>query len=399
MVDHTRRRFLSAGVTAGLAGIAGCSTRSLLGATRDGETSDGDKTDGPAAPAELTFEESADERDPLDVRGAIYVPARAFNVYQQWADYDHEVVERDLGYATEVNLNAIRAWASFEFWEEAPEAHAERLDHFLSAADDRDLSVVLSLFDFAGKEPSEERLRDTDPRTATGVKSPASSVMKRKSRWDAPMEYVGWAMERYGDDDRLLALEAMNEPGWTSHSTEFARGVFETMADDRGSVALTVGSTSMANNAEYLDWGSDALQFHYNFAESRATYREMLESNRAVADELDAPVWLSEWQRVREATGFAAEPPDDQKGPNYASLAPLVHEAGFGSFFWSLMVKPAFVPAQRKHGVLNGLFHEDGTVYSAEDARAIAAMSGEASFDGEERREWPEWAAAVSDGT
>ena len=397
MVDGcTRRRFLSTGAAAGIAGIAGCSSQNLVGTTRNDETSEKNET---TTRDEQRSDALTEDLDPLDVRGAIYLPARAFNFYQQWADYDHDVIERDLGYATEVNLNAIRTWACFEYWEEDPEAHAERLDHFLAAADDRDLKVVLSLFDYAGKEPSEERLHDTDPRTATGVKSPATSVMRDKSRWDAPKEYVRWAMDRYGDDDRLLALEAMNEPGWQSHSKAFARAMFETMADRRGSVPLTVGSTSMAHNSEYLDWGCDALQFHYNFAKDRATYRDMLESNRAIADELDAPVWLSEWQRVREATGFASEPPEDQKGPNYASLAPVIHRSGFGNFFWSLMVKPAFVPAQRKHGVLNGLFHEDGAVYSAEDARAIKAMSGDASFDGRERREWPEWAAEVSDGT
>ena len=43
-----------------------------------------------------------------------------------------------------------------------------------------------------------------------------------------------------------------------------------------------------------------------------------------------------------------------------------------GSFFWSLMVKPAYLTAQRPNGTFNGLFHEDGSVYSLEDYQAIA---------------------------
>jgi hypothetical protein len=399
---YTRRRFLAAGIAAGATGMSGCASLNLNQTNGQTGTANGDgTTDDGTTPPTQTEEYDPSEADygTVDVRGAIYLPARAFNFYQQWANYDHEVIERDLGYATDVNLNAIRTWACYEYWEEDPEAHGERLDHFLQTADDRDLTVLLSLFDFAGQEPTEERLHDTDPRTATGTQSPPTSIMKRESRWDGPREYVRWIMDRYRDDDRLLALEVMNEPGWQPHSRKFARGMFRTMADERGSIPLTVGSTSMANNADYLDWGSDAFQFHYNFAENQATYRDMLQSNRAVADELDGLVWLSEWQRVRDSTGFAAEPPEDQKGPDYASLAPVIHEAGFGNFFWSLMVQPAFTPAQRKHGVINGLFHEDGAVWNLDDAKAIKAMSGDASVNLEQRQEWPEWASEVANGT
>jgi hypothetical protein len=38
--------------------------------------------------------------------------------------------------------------------------------------------------------------------------------------------------------------------------------------------------------------------------------------------------------------------------------------------------------------VLNGIFHEDGAVWSLEDARAIA---GNPAYAGVERKEWPDW--------
>jgi hypothetical protein len=398
---YTRRRFLVSGATAGFVGFAGCNAiGDGRGTGRTDSTSRGESESGGGGPStERAAAVDQSDLDPLDVRGAIYIPARAFNFYQQWADYDRTVIERDLGYATEVNLNAIRTWASYEFWEEDPQAHLEALEHFLSTADEKGQQVVLGLFDFAGKEPTEKRLHDTNPRTATGVRSPSSEIMKSEARWDEPREYVRWFMDQFRDDDRLLAIEVMNEPGWRSYVTKFAKGMFRTMRDVRGDVPLTVGSTSMANNVTYDDWGVDTFQFHYNFAESPAVYEDMLRSNEVIADDFDAPVWLSEWQRVREATGFASEPPEHQKASNYSSLAPLIHEAGFGNFFWSLMVQPAFVPAQRNHGVLNGLFHEDGAVWSLDDARSIKAMSGDASFDGEERQQWPEWASEVADGT
>ncbi|WP_240334640.1 glycoside hydrolase family 5 protein [Halorussus sp. MSC15.2] len=394
----SRRAFLTSSAAATLVGFGGCS--SLTGSrttNRSDGTNRGDATAN--SPAETALSIDQTELEPLDVRGAIYIPARAFNFYQQWADYDPDVVERDLGYASRVNLNAIRTWTSLEAWREEPETLRKNVEHFLSTADDNGQQVLLGLFDFAGKEPTKQRLNDTDPRSATGVREPSSKIMRNKQRWDEPREYVRWFMDHFGDDDRLLAIEIMNEPGWRSYVQQFARGMYGTADERQGDVALTVGSTSMANNSTYADWGVDAFQFHYNFAESPGVYEDMLRSNRDIADDVDVPVWLSEWQRVRHATGFASEPPEDQKSSNYSSLAPLIHEAGFGNFFWSLMVKPAFVPAQRKHGVLNGLFHEDGAVWSLDDARSIKAMSGDPSFDGTQRQKWPEWASSVKDGT
>lgn len=56
------------------------------------------------------------------------------------------------------------------------------------------------------------------------------------------------------------------------------------------------------------------------------------------------------------------------------------------------MLKPAILPVQRIKAVLNGIFHEDGAVWSLKDAVAI---SGDKGFQAEERREWPVWARSI----
>ena len=101
-----------------------------------------------------------------------------------------------------------------------------------------------------------------------------------------------------------------------------------------------------------------------------------------LSEETETPVWLTEWQRTRE------EPPDVLV-PNYSSLAATVRGGDIaGDFFWQLMLKPAYGAVQRARGRLNGLFYEDGWVYSVDDARAIAVEN-----DGwNSRQEWPEWA-------
>ncbi|MFC4451509.1 glycoside hydrolase [Halorussus aquaticus] len=392
---YTRRRFLGASVSAGLVGGAGCAGPTGSRPRQNNSTRDEDggrESTSTDAGTEKTTQTAA---DPIDVRGALYVPSRAWNTFQMWHDYDEQVVERDLGYAERVNLNAIRTWVSYEQWLESPDELERSIEHFLTAADDRGMEVLFGLFESVGREPTEQNLHDTDPRTAPPVQSPSSEIIQYSSLWDDPREYVRWFMDRWRDDDRLFAVEVMNEPGWLPTMKRFANAMFETMAENRGSVPLTVGSTSLANNAEYVDWGVDILQFHYNFPNSTDVFHDLLPNALELGEDLDMPVYLTEWQRVADY-GWGSSGEVEQWQPDYASLAPTIHQHGVGNFFWSLMVKPAYVRYMRKRGIINGLFHEDGAVWNRADAKAIKAMSGDANVSGfEQRREWPEWASEL----
>jgi hypothetical protein len=384
----SRRRFLQIGATSSSIGLAGCNARSL-------PSVDGTKrTQGVDRSREL-----ASNRDPVDVRGAIYIPTRAFNRFQMWREYDPEVIERDLGYAADLNLNAIRTWLSYEFWLEDSAAHEERLEHFLETADSYGIQVLLGLFDSIGEEPTFENLYGSDLFTAVQTFSPSTRTMLDEQLWDAPRDFIRWFMRRYRNDERLLAIELTNEPGWKKSSRKFVEAMAKMLTLYRGSRPLTLGSTSLANNAQYLDWGLDILQFHYNFVQTPALFRRVLEQAALTKSRQGKQVWLSEWQRVRPGEGFFADVTGDARYPDYSSLAPHIHEANIGNFFWSLMLRPASELHFRRQGVVNGLFHEDGAVWSLDDARAIKAMSGDPDFEGTERKEYPDWMSAMEGST
>ncbi|KAB1190631.1 glycoside hydrolase [Haloferax sp. MBLA0076] len=312
-----------------------------------------------------------------------------------WRDYDPAVTERDLGYATRLNLNAIRTWGSYEFWREDPAAFETAFEDFLQTSDDYGIKPLVGLFEGIGDEPTRENLTDDDLMTATGVASPSKEILQSKDRWEETREFVRWFMNRYADDERLLAIELINEPGWNKRRIEFSKSMYETMREMRGSVPLTVGSTSMSKNSTYAKWGLDLFQFHYNFPPSQPTFRNAVQRVQSLDDVLSQPVMLTEWQRVRSVPGFHNTQPRNQRTPNYASMAPILTELGMSNFFWSLMLQPAYFWSQRQMGVLNGVFHEDGAVWSLDDARSLKAMSGDDEFDGEERNEWPRWAKPI----
>ncbi|QCJ46624.1 glycoside hydrolase family 5 protein [Haloprofundus sp. MHR1] len=378
---------------------------------------------------------TASDRALSDVRGAVYVPARAFNAYQFWEAYDPDETERDFRLAKRLNRDALRLFLSYEYWFDAPEAMERRVDNLLSTAEEEGLRIVPILFESAGEEPTRERRRDRDPHTACAVRSPSHDVINDESRWSGrddgrgsgdgddrdggvlseakralglgddathaeegrdgddrfgrraggPREYVEWFVDRYGDDDALLALEIMNEPGDWDRRLKFARRMLRVADDNRADVPLTMGCKGLRYNALYDDPELDVFQFHLNLPPTAKKMEERMQNAREFADDHGRPVWLTEWQRTRK------EPPNKFL-PNYASLAGTIRDGPVdGDFFWSLMLKPAYLPDQREKGRINGVFHRDGSVYSGVDARALA---GDDSAEFEERRRQPSWLPA-----
>jgi hypothetical protein len=383
-----RRKFLALSAGAGVGAVSSVSKSS-------GVVGGGSGRNRPENRRRTDLNLPPDTDAPVDVRGAIYIPTRAFNRYQMWRDYDPAIIERDMGYAASVDLNAIRTWLSYEYWLQNPQRHEEAVDHFLTTAERNGIRVLLGLFDSVGREPTFENLMNDDPLTAVQAFSPSTRTMANDDLWDNPRDFIVWFMEKYRNDERLLAIELTNEPGWNNKDLQFFKELSKTFTLYRGEIPLTVGSTSLVNNVDYLDWGMDILQFHYNFARTPSLYERVLRQANHVSSKLDTPVWLSEWQRIRPGQKFFADVAEQFEVPNYASLAPTIRESGVGNFFWSLMVKPAFSLYMREKGVLNGLFHEDGAVWSLADARSIKSMSGDPEYEGTERKEYPDWAKII----
>lgn len=327
-------------------------------------------------------------------RGAIYAPARSYNGYQTWRYYDPKVTRRDAGYAHSLGINAFRLWLSFEFWLQDRKALRMHFEDLLQACHAHGIKVMPDLFESDGIDPTPANLVDTNPFTAAAIISPSGQIVRDRSRWKQPLEYVEWFMHHFGNDRRLLAIEIDNEP-WEGPRMIFARAMMRHAAARRGSVPLTIGGNSVEQSLYFLDVGIDILQTHCNFPTDAKVLRQRIHQQIIVPQKmLDKPVWMTEWQRLRpHGSGWGNQPLyGTEWEPDYQSIAPILKPYGIGNFFWSLMLKPAWLLAQRKKGTLSGVFHEDGAVWSLADARAI---SGDSAFQAVERKAWPTWARII----
>ena len=308
------------------------------------------------------------------IRGAIYLPAEAFNAPQMWKNFNLAETRRDFGYARGIHLNALRIWASYEYWQMEPEHFQTSLNQLLDAAHDAGIRILISLFEEDGVSPTPQNMWTTDPGKAFDVRSPAVDIVSpaHEERWEKPRTFVKWFMGHYRNDDRLLAIEVMNEP--TGHSASFAKSMFKSAKSMEGAIPLTIGSDSVEHAEMFIPLGLDIIEYHDNFPRTAGQFEAAITNALAMGRKYNLPVWLTEWQRLRpDGSGWGKDKiPEAETLPDYASLAPIVHKYAIGSFFWSLMVKRAYLPAQRAQGTVNGLFWQDGSVWSLADARAIA---------------------------
>jgi hypothetical protein len=327
---------------------------------------------------------------PGKVWGAVYVPSEAFNAPQMWKNFSLAETRRDFGYARELHLNTLRQWASYEYWQMEPAHFKASFDQLLGAANEAGLKIFVSLFEQNGAQPTPANMWSTDPAKAACICSPSAEVYgaAHPERWEKPREFLRWFMENYRNDGRLAGIEVVNEPR-ANQMLPFAKAMFTTAKSMKGSVPLTIGSENPKEAEEFIPLGLDIITYHPNFPRDAAMFEKQIEAGLALERKAGLPVWITEWQRTRPSgPGWSkARLPEAETLPDYASLAPIVRKYPVGSFFWSLMVKRAYLAAQRVQGTVNGVFWPDGAVWSLADARAIANDPG---LELKERKRLPE---------
>ena len=311
-----------------------------------------------------------------NIHGAVYFPSRAYNAYQIYRDFSPEECLRDFSYAQKAKINALRIFTSYEFWQEDAEGFFCRFDQLLDCAYKYQIQVMSVLFEDCGLPNTIENRNSRHPLEAICVRSPGAAIEQDPLCWKEAEAYVSAFFARYADDPRLLAIEVMNEPHHQRGNLPFAKHLVRYAAQLKRTVPITLGCINIEDNLCFAD-EIDIFQFHDNFPATIAQLQDKLNTAKAIQEISGKPCWITEWQRLRP-TGpgwHMADIPEEDKTPCLASMSDTIYKSGLGNFFWSLMVKPAYLKAQRINGTFNGLFHEDGTDYSHKDFIAISGNS------------------------
>ncbi len=291
------------------------------------------------------------------IPGAVYLSAASRRPYEMWRDYDRSLIERDLGYAAKLKLNALRVFLSYEYWLEDRGRLENSLYHLLHSAWGQKIRILPVLFTCWGIEPAGEA-------KSAWTRSPGSALIDDPAAWIGIEDYVNWFMQRWSHEHRVLALEIVDEPE-TASEFKFARQMLQRASRHRKSLPLTFGAKRLEDSRFFQDLPLDILQIHPIPSASEDELRRQLDLALQTQEILQRPVLLAEWQ------------------PASASMAALVQSHALGNFFWSLMVRPVDFPGEPRGATATGIFHESGAVWNLADARAI---SGDPELSAEERQ-------------
>ncbi len=276
------------------------------------------------------------------MHGANYTPSYAATDVQTWLQYDHQTVDRELGYAERIGLNCVRVFLQSLVWEHDRELFLKNFEDFVSTADAHGLKVMPIIFDSCfGVSPSLES-------SLMWVANPGPDRMSERD-YDELDVYVKDLVSRYAGDERIALWDVMNEPAVTvlSQTEEGKAQVWAFVSHYCKLVkkldpthAVTVGVSS-ADNSNVVDV-VDVLSCH-SYAPSEKELREKFSMTKKQAADAGKPWIVSECC----APGW---------GSPYEMVLPVLREFAVGHTVWEVVIgRNQFAP-------ISGLFYPDGTV-------------------------------------
>lgn len=152
------------------------------------------------------------------LRGCNFIPSTAINQLEMWQaeTFDLETIDRELGWAADLGLNAMRVYLHDLVWYQDPGGFKERIDQYLMVSDRHSIKTIFVLFDdcwydnpkLGGQPQPRPGLHNSG-----WVKGPGSRILKDQTKWGRLENYVKDIVGRYGSDERVVFWDLYNEPG------------------------------------------------------------------------------------------------------------------------------------------------------------------------------------------
>lgn len=152
--------------------------------------------------------------DYAKIRGFNYTQSNAWNDRDFWKRYDHEIVDRELGYAERLNLNSARIFLSYTFYRDGGEAFLSNVKDFVQTAWKHGIStnpIIFMGFRFLESDFTGPRKPPAD-----GLYPVCDSILDQSS-WVIGERYFDALYDAIGQEPGLLFWDIANEPGYTDN--------------------------------------------------------------------------------------------------------------------------------------------------------------------------------------
>ncbi|EMI57072.1 glycoside hydrolase family 2 [Rhodopirellula sallentina] len=157
--------------------------------------------------------------------GCNYYPATAINQIDMWqaSTWDPKQIDKELGWAESIGMNTLRVYLHDLVWADDEEGLYKRMDEFLEICENHGIRPFFVFFDdchYPKPKLGEQPLPVRAWHNSGWLNCPARDVALRYAHGTATQTevaqlkgYVQRTMQRFANDERVLAWELYNEPG------------------------------------------------------------------------------------------------------------------------------------------------------------------------------------------
>ncbi|MDM3870068.1 cellulase family glycosylhydrolase [Porticoccus sp. W117] len=330
--------------------------------------------------------------------GFNYAPRYAINQLEMWQKetFDPEVIDQELGWASEIGFNMARVFLHDLLWEQDRKGFLKRVDQFLAIADKHNIKVMLVLFDDVWDPfPKLGKQRSPIPHTHNSgwVQGPGKAILGDYDRHDELQSYVQGIVSRYGQDERVAIWDLYNEPGNTNpnsydivelgnkhrYSLQLIKKVFRWAREVQPSQPIT-SSIWRSNDGK---WVGEDPQSPY-----RGLYRFMLDHSDIltfhVYSDLQATQSLVSALQQHGRPLLCTEYMARETGSTFENIMPYFADNKVGAIHWGFVsgksqtIYPWRSWPEAFSGEADPWFHDllraDGTPYSDKEVALIKAL-------------------------
>lgn len=311
-------------------------------------------------------------------RGANFTPSTAINQLEFWQTetFDHETIDRELGWASELGLNIMRVYLHHGAWRIDSNGFKQRMKEYLTIADKHGIATMFVFFDDCWNPTFQTGLQP-EPKPGTHnsgwVRDPGDLLYSDPELMPVLETYVKDILTTFADDKRIVLWDLYNEPGnsgYGNKSLELLTNVFIWARTVNPSQPVSAGvwdKKLVDLNRFQLD-NSDVITYHnYSNAEEHQAAIDTLKL-------LGRPMFCTEYMARKFGSTFEA-------------IMPLLKENKIGAINWGFVdgktnTKYAWGDLVEGGGEPELWFHEilqkDGTPYKTEETELIMELTGAA---------------------
>ena len=329
--------------------------------------------------------------------GCNFIPSTAINELEmfQAETFDTATINRELGWAAGIGMNTVRVYLHDLLWQQDAAGFQKRLETFLAIAARHHIKPIFVLFDSCWDPfPKLGKQRDPKPfvHNSGWVQSPGFDALKDSTQYPRLEAYVKGVVEKFANDDRILAWDIWNEPDNTNNSAygkvelpnksayvlpllqrsfEWARSVNPSQPLTSGVWAGDWSSPDKLKPIEKVQLDqSDIITFH--------NYENGEEFEKRIK-------WLQQLGRPLICTEYMAR----GNKSFFETTLPIAKKYKVGAINWGLVdgktqTKFAWNSWDKKYNSapkiwFHEIFHTDGKPYKQEEVELITKLTSEAN--------------------